>query len=134
MRSEIQKSIREDIRDMKRIGRNIKYQKGKRGYVGVMYDANKGMSEKKIKSLYDGEVVSYNMEKIMHKDEFKYLNKDVQKLHLEAWRTRYTNSEIAEQMGLSTKSIEFHITKALKVLRIALKDYFPGFLLLLKLF
>lgn len=52
-------------------------------------------------------------------------------------KSRYDNlshKEIAEQMGLSTKSIEFHITKALKVLRIALKDYFPGFLLLLKLF
>lgn len=99
MRSEIHKSMVEDIRTMKRIGRNIKYQKGKRGLIGVMYDSNKGLSEKKIKSLYDGEVVSYNMEKIMHKDEFKYLNKDVQKLHLEAWRTRYSNSEIAEQMG-----------------------------------
>lgn len=33
--------------------------------------------------------------------------------------------EIAEAMNLSTKSIEFHMSKALSVLRIALKDYLP---------
>ena len=49
-------------------------------------------------------------------------------------RSRYKNQshkEIAEALGLSTKAIEFHITKALKVLRVALKDYLPLFLLLL---
>ena len=35
------------------------------------------------------------------------------------------NKKIAEQLGISVKSVEFHITKALKVLRVALKDYFP---------
>lgn len=33
------------------------------------------------------------------------------------------NREIAEAMGLSEKNIEYHITKVLKVLKIALKDY-----------
>lgn len=43
-------------------------------------------------------------------------------------RSRYYNQshkEIAEKLGISTKTVEFHITKALKVLRVALKDYFP---------
>jgi len=43
-------------------------------------------------------------------------------------RSRYNNQshkEIAESLKISTKSVEFHLTKALKVLRIALKDYFP---------
>lgn len=43
-------------------------------------------------------------------------------------RSRYHNQshkEIAEALGISTKSVEFHITKALKVLRVVLKDYFP---------
>lgn len=35
------------------------------------------------------------------------------------------HKEIAEIIGLSTKSIEFHINKTLKVLREDLKDYFP---------
>ena len=49
-------------------------------------------------------------------------------------RSRYNNQshkEIAEALGLSTKTVEFHITKALKVLRVALKDYLPVFLYLL---
>ena len=47
--NEIQKSMREDIRTMKRIGNNIKHMKGKRGIVGVMYDSNRGLTEKQIK-------------------------------------------------------------------------------------
>ena len=33
------------------------------------------------------------------------------------------NAEIAEQLGISIKTVEFHITKILKVLRENLKDY-----------
>lgn len=43
-------------------------------------------------------------------------------------RSKYenqTHKEIAAALGLSVKSIEYHITKTLKVLRVALKDYFP---------
>ena len=43
-------------------------------------------------------------------------------------RSRYenqSNKEIAEALGLSIKSIEYHITKALKILRKMLIDYFP---------
>ena len=41
-----------------------------------------------------------------------------------------TLKEIAEASGLSVKSVEYHIGKALKLLRKELKDYFPIFLLL----
>jgi len=43
-------------------------------------------------------------------------------------KSRYHNQshkEIADALGISTKAVEFHITKALKVLRVALKDYLP---------
>ena len=33
--------------------------------------------------------------------------------------------EIAEKKGVSSKTVEYHITKALKELRISLKDYLP---------
>ena len=39
------------------------------------------------------------------------------------------NKMIAEQLNLSLKSVEFHITKALKILRTALKDYLVSILL-----
>lgn len=39
-------------------------------------------------------------------------------------RTRHlSNKEIAKQMNLSVKSVEYHISKALSQLRIALKDF-----------
>lgn len=38
-----------------------------------------------------------------------------------------TNKEIADELGLSIKSIEYHITKVLKTLRVSLKDYLPIF-------
>jgi RNA polymerase sigma-70 factor (ECF subfamily) len=47
--------------------------------------------------------------------------------------SRYDNrpvKEIAETYNISTKAVEYHISKALKALRIALKDYLPAFCLL----
>ena len=36
-----------------------------------------------------------------------------------------TNQQIADEMGLSVKAVEYHITKALKALRVSLSDYLP---------
>ena len=36
-----------------------------------------------------------------------------------------TNREIAAELDLSIKTIEFHISKALKLFRSRLKDYLP---------
>ena len=36
-----------------------------------------------------------------------------------------TNREIADKIGLSVKDVEYHMSKSLKILRIALKDYLP---------
>lgn len=38
-----------------------------------------------------------------------------------------SNKEIAEEFGVTVKSIEYHISKVLKTLRINLKDYLPLF-------
>lgn len=38
-----------------------------------------------------------------------------------------SNKEIAEEMEISVKGVEYHISKALKALRITLKDYLPLF-------
>ena len=48
------------------------------------------------------------------------------------WLSRYENlsvKEIAEKKKLTPKAVEYHITKSLKVLRIALKDYLPFWLI-----
>ena len=47
-------------------------------------------------------------------------------------RSRYqsqTNREIAADLDISIKAVEYHMTKALKTLRAVLKDYFPIWLL-----
>ncbi|MEL5892214.1 RNA polymerase sigma-70 factor [Bacteroides sp. GD17] len=47
-------------------------------------------------------------------------------------RSRYqsqSNKEIASQLGISVKAVEYHMTRALKTLRTFLKDYFPIWLL-----
>ncbi len=45
-----------------------------------------------------------------------------------------TVQEIAEQLSLSEKSIEYHLTKSLKVIRLYLKDYTISFTVLLALY
>lgn len=42
-----------------------------------------------------------------------------------------SHREIAERLNISYKSVEFHITKALKELRVQLKDYLPFFIYLI---
>ena len=39
-----------------------------------------------------------------------------------------SNKEISDEMGISIKGVEYHISKALKELRVALKDYLVLFL------
>lgn len=44
-----------------------------------------------------------------------------------------TNQEIATEMNVTVKTVEYHITKTLKLLRIHLKDYLPSLLGLMDL-
>ena len=41
-----------------------------------------------------------------------------------------TNKDIAQKLNITEKGVEYHISKALRALRIALKDYFPFLLFL----
>ena len=48
------------------------------------------------------------------------------KLVFEMSRFRHQkNNEIAEELGLSPKTVEGHITKAIKAFKVSLKDYLP---------
>ncbi len=56
------------------------------------------------------------------------LNELPEQTRLIFFKSRYgnkTNREIAEELGISIKTVEFHISKALKVFRVKLKDYLP---------
>ena len=44
------------------------------------------------------------------------------------------NKEVAEKLGISVKAVEAHITKALKKLRLELKDHLPIIALITNLF
>lgn len=98
--SSIERMMREDIRTMKRIGRNIKHQKGKRGLGTGNFNPLKGMSQREIAKKH-GKVKVYDMTRILTHAEFKQLDKDMQKLHMESWRMRFSNSEIMEGMGIA---------------------------------
>ena len=43
----------------------------------------------------------------------------------------HTYPEIATRLSISVKSVEFHISKALKILKVSLKDYLPTLILFL---
>lgn len=60
----------------------------------------KGMSQREIAKKH-GKVKVYDMTRILTHAEFKQLDKDMQKLHMESWRMRFSNSEIIEGMGIA---------------------------------
>ena len=101
--SYIKRSMQEDIRSMRRIASNIKHKKGVNGYVGVMYDANKGKTERQLRAL-NSETVVYKMDKILTIEEFNKLDKDMQKTYMIAWRAKFTAQEIKDGLGIYNKA------------------------------
>lgn len=92
-------------------------------------------------------VLQANIETLEACNPQELFSKEVQKLINEAistlpnrtkdifLRSRYKNQtykEIASDLNITVKSVEFEVSKAMKILRIALKDYFPILLLLLQ--
>lgn len=96
----IERMMQEDIKTMKRIGRNIKHQKGKRGLGTGNFNPLRGMSQREIAKKH-GKVKVYDMTKILTKEEFKQLDDSMKKLHMDSWRMRFTNDEIIKGMGVS---------------------------------
>lgn len=56
-------------------------------------------------------------------ESLKKLPERTREIFLLSRKYQFTHKEIAEKFSISTKSVEFHITKALKELRHGLKDY-----------
>lgn len=72
------------------------------------------------------EIFSNEVERIVH-DTLKLLSPQTRQAFILSRFENKSNKEISEIMHISVKGIEYHISKALKILRIALKDYLPLF-------
>lgn len=79
-----------------------------------------------LESCDPNEIFSDEVESII-RETLKSLSEQTRQAFLLSRFENKSNKEIAEQMGISLKGVEYHISKALKALRITLKDYLPLF-------
>lgn len=79
-----------------------------------------------LESCDPNEIFSDEVESII-RETLKSLSDQTRQTFLLSRFENKSNKEIAEQMGISVKGVEYHISKALKALRITLKDYLPLF-------
>lgn len=79
-----------------------------------------------LESCDPNEIFSDEVESIIQKT-LKLLPEQTRQIFLLSRFENKSNKEIAEQTGISIKGVEYHISKALKALRITLKDYLPLF-------
>lgn len=79
-----------------------------------------------LESCDPNEIFSDEVESII-RETLKLLTEQTRQIFLLSRFENKSNKEIAEQMGISIKGVEYHISKALKALRITLKDYLPLF-------
>lgn len=70
------------------------------------------------------EIFSEEVKKIIA-DTLATLPEQTRKIFIMSRFQNKSNKEIAQQMNMSVKGVEYHITKALKPLRLKLKDYLP---------
>ena len=79
-----------------------------------------------LESCDPNEIFSDEVESII-RETLKSLSEQTRLAFLLSRFENKSNKEIAKQMGISVKGVEYHISKALKALRITLKDYLPLF-------
>ena len=79
-----------------------------------------------LESCDPNEIFSDEAESII-RETLKLIPEQTQRIFLLSRFENKSNKEIAELMGISVKGVEYHISKALKALRITLKDYLPLF-------
>lgn len=72
------------------------------------------------------EIFSEEVEKIIS-TTLSTLSEQTRKIFILSRFENKSNKEIAEETGISVKGVEYHLSKALKALRITLKDYLPLF-------
>lgn len=70
------------------------------------------------------EVVAYNETMSLISDELEKMPEKTRMIFRMSRFDRYTNDEIASDMHLSPKAVEYHITQAMKKLRVRLSVFF----------
>ncbi len=75
------------------------------------------------------EILSVEVERIMQQT-LASLPRQTRRIFEMSRFDNKSNKEIANELGVSVKAVEYHITKTLKVLRVTLKDYLPCYYLL----
>lgn len=107
----------------------LKHEEVKRNALESMADWHLQELTVRISSLEScdpNEIFSHEVEKII-RETLNSLSEQTRQAFLLSRFEHKSNKEIAELMGVSVKGVEYHITKALKALRISLKDYLPLF-------
>lgn len=107
----------------------LKHEEVKRTAFEFMADWHRQELSIRISSLEScdpNEIFSEEVETIIRKT-LKSLPEQTRRTFLLSRFEHKSNKEIAELTGISVKGVEYHISKALKALRIALKDYLPLF-------
>lgn len=107
----------------------LKHEEAKRTAFESMVDWHQQELSIRISTLEScdpNEIFSDEVESII-RETLKLLPEQTRRIFLLSRFENKSNKEIAEQMGISIKGVEYHISKALKALRITLKDYLPLF-------
>lgn len=112
---EIERSLKEEIREKKKIGNSVHSKKGKRGYIrgGVKTPADLMTAKERRAYTRPSEVTTSNIyyDQIMKLEDFKALSRQKKMLVLDAYKQKYKVSEIADTWQLSKGSV-YHYFKA----------------------
>lgn len=75
-----------------------------------------------LKDCEPDKIFSTEIQHIVHK-ALKKMPKQSRDVFMLSRYNHLSNKKIAEQLNISLKTVEFHITKALRILRLELRDY-----------
>jgi hypothetical protein len=116
---DIERMLKEDIREKKKTGSGAYHMRGKgvkHGFSGALRTPYHFMSNKEKKKL-NGEVETYFMyETIIPISEFELKDEETQKNMLTKWREIYDNLHIRKELGISNKAF-YDLVNDLKVPR-----------------
>jgi RNA polymerase sigma-70 factor (ECF subfamily) len=103
---------------------SLKHQQVESKYIGQLYD----MSEKNL--LYQPNLyIASELQEII-RQAIDELPERCREVFVMSRLEQMKNDEIAEKLNLSKRTVETHISHALKILRVKLKDYLPLLILL----